>query len=98
MLAPGEGRRRRQNRRLARWPRWAHAWLDDRQRHAAALAEAGARAPIRPGERLLAVACGTVGDVVAASALTELRALTGLEDAAGSGLGGRLPGPFHHRS
>lgn len=215
MLAPGKGRRRRQNRRLARWPRWAHAWLDDRQRHAAALAEAGAQAPIRPGERLLAVACGTGGDVVAAtegglyhragqawarlgweqvdrvdwdeqrhilvltgltpavaartvlrlarewdlpamaaervgwakvfdqrislnrgagaravarrrpgeariawlvildhgldpgdpgvraaldSALTELRALTRLEDAAGSGLGGRSPGPFHHRS
>ncbi len=67
MLASGNRRRPRQNRRLARWPRWAQAWLDDRQRHAAAYAEARAQAPIGPGERLLAVARCAGGDVLAAT-------------------------------
>ena len=53
-----DGRRSPENHRLARGPRWAQAWREDRHQHAAARAEARAHAPLRPGERLLAVACG----------------------------------------
>jgi len=43
------------------------AWRDDREQHAAARAAVRAHAPIRPGERLLAVAWGAGGDVLAAT-------------------------------
>jgi hypothetical protein len=43
------------------------AWRDDRAQHAAARAAARAQAPLRPGERLLAVACGAGGDLLAAT-------------------------------
>jgi hypothetical protein len=43
------------------------AWREDRGQHAAARAAARAHAPLRPDERLLAVACGAGGDVLAAT-------------------------------
>jgi hypothetical protein len=63
----GNGRGPRQNRRLTRWPRWVQAWREDRKQHASARAEARALAPVRPGERLLAVACGVGGGLLAAT-------------------------------
>jgi hypothetical protein len=67
MLVRRNGHGPRQNRRLVPWPRWAQAWREDRAQHAAARAAARAHAPIRPGERLLAVASGTGGDLLAAT-------------------------------
>jgi len=43
------------------------AWRDDRERHSAARAEARAHAPALAGERLMAVARGTGGELVAAT-------------------------------
>jgi hypothetical protein len=67
MLVRRDGRNPRQNRRLARWPRWVQAWRDDRAQRATVRATARAHAPLRPGERLLAVACGAGGEVLAAT-------------------------------
>ncbi len=67
MLVRRDGHGPRQNRPRARWPRWVQAWREDRAQHAAARAAARAHAPIRPGERLLAVARGAGGDVLAAT-------------------------------
>jgi hypothetical protein len=61
------GRGPQRNRRLISWPRWVQAWREDHQQHAAARAEARAHAPIRPGERLLAVARGTGAELLAAT-------------------------------
>jgi len=61
------GRGPQRNRRYISWPRWVQAWPDDHERHAAARAEARAHAPVRPGERLLAVAPGTGGELLAAT-------------------------------
>src|SRR5262245_54232128 len=58
---------RRENRALAPWRRWVQAWREDHEQHAAARAGARAYAPLRPGERLLAVACGVGGDLLAAT-------------------------------
>ena len=60
----GEHGGRPGDRRLARWFR---AWREDRERHWSARAEARARAPVLPGERLLAVAHGAGGELVAAT-------------------------------
>lgn len=57
----------RRNHHLVPWPRWMQAWREDRERHATVRAAIRAHAPIRPGERLLAVACGAGGDVLAAT-------------------------------
>lgn len=57
----------RQNRWLVRWPRWAQAWREDRHQHAAARAGARTHAPLRLGERLLAVACGDRGELSVAT-------------------------------
>jgi hypothetical protein len=57
-------RGRRGSRRLRRRLK---AWQEDREQHAAARAEARAHAPLRPGERLLAVACGADGGLLAAT-------------------------------
>src|SRR5260370_7944992 len=57
----------RRNHRLVPWLRWMQAWREDRERHATVRAAIRAHAPIRPGERLLAVACGAGGDVLAAT-------------------------------
>ncbi len=67
MPVHGKGRGPRQNRRLVRRPRWAQGWREDREQHAAARSRARARAPVRAGERLLAVACAAGGDLVAAT-------------------------------
>jgi len=67
MLVRGNGRRRRENRRLVPWRRWVQAWREDREQHSAARAEARAHAPLWPGEHLLAVACGAGGELVAAT-------------------------------
>jgi len=67
MLVRRNGHGPRQNLRLVRWPRWAQAWREDREQHAAARAEARAHAPIRPGERLLAVTRGADGGSLAAT-------------------------------
>jgi len=67
MLAHGNGHGPRHSARLTRWRRWVHMWREDHRRHAAARAEARAHAPIRPGERLLAVACGDVDGLLAAT-------------------------------
>jgi hypothetical protein len=61
------GRGPQRNRRLISWPRWVQAWREDHERHAAARAEARAHAPVRPGERLLAVARDTGGELLAAT-------------------------------
>jgi hypothetical protein len=61
------GRGPQRNRRLISWPRWVQAWREDHQQHAAARAGARARAPVRPGERLLAVARGTGAELLAAT-------------------------------
>ena len=57
-------RGRRGNRRLRQWLK---AWQEDREQHAAARARARAHAPLRPGERLLAVACSAGGGLLAAT-------------------------------
>jgi len=57
-------RERRGNRRLRQWLK---AWQEEREQHAAARAGARAYAPLRPGERLLAVACGVGGGLLAAT-------------------------------
>ena len=65
MLVRRNGRGRRDNRTLAAWRRWLQTWREDHDQHAAARARA--RAPLRPGERLLAVACSAGGELVAAT-------------------------------
>ena len=67
MLVRGNGRGPRANRRLIPWPRWVQAWQEDREQHGAARAAAQAHAPLRPGERLLAVARGAGGELLAAT-------------------------------
>ena len=67
MLVRRNGHGPRQNLRLVRWPRWAPAWQEDHEQHAAARAEAQVHAPIRPGERLLAVTRGADGGSLAAT-------------------------------
>jgi hypothetical protein len=67
MLVHRNGRGPHRNRRHISWPRWAQAWREDHERHAAARAEARAHAPARPGERLLAAARGTGGELLAAT-------------------------------
>jgi hypothetical protein len=62
-----DGRSSQGSQRLVRWPRWVQAWREDRHQHAAARAEARAHAPVRPGERLLAVARGAGGELLAAT-------------------------------
>ena len=57
-------RGKRGHRRLSRWLK---AWQEDRGQRAAARTRARARAPLQPGERLLAVACGAGGDLLAAT-------------------------------
>jgi hypothetical protein len=65
MLARGHDQGQR--RPLVRWPRWARAWREDLAQHAAARAEARSHAPLRPGERLLAVARAAGGQLLAAT-------------------------------
>ena len=65
MLVRRNGRGRRDNRTLAPWRRWLQTWREDHDQHAAARARA--RAPLRPGERLLAVACSAGCELVAAT-------------------------------
>ena len=65
MLVRRNGRGRRDNRTLAPWRRWLQTWREDHDQHAAARARA--RATLRPGERLLAVACSAGGELVAAT-------------------------------
>lgn len=67
MLVRGNGHRRRVNRALAPWRRWVQTWREDHEQHAAARARARAHAPLRPGERLLAVACSVSGELLAAT-------------------------------
>src|SRR6516164_2584332 len=67
MLERRNGRGPRANRRLIPWPRWVQAWQEDREQHGAARAAAQAHAPLRPGERLLAVARGAGGELLAAT-------------------------------
>jgi len=67
MLVRRSGRGPQPNRRLISWPRWVQAWREDRHQHAAARAEARAHAPLRRGERLLAVARGAGGGLLAAT-------------------------------
>src|SRR5262249_61455710 len=55
------------DRRLVPWRGWVQAWREDREQHSAARAEARAHAPRRPGEPLLAVACGAGGELLAAT-------------------------------
>ena len=69
MLAHRNGRDPRQTRRRTRSLRWAQSWREDHQQHAAARAWTRAHAPTRPGERLLAVACGASGELLAATDL-----------------------------
>src|SRR5262249_39977947 len=67
------GRGPRQARRPTRWQRWAQAWREDHQQRAGARAEARAHAPIRSGERLLALARGTPRGPLAAADLALCR-------------------------
>ena len=67
MLVGRNGRGPQPNRRLISWPRWVQAWREDRRQHAGARTEARAHAPVRRGERLLAVACATGGQSLAAT-------------------------------
>ena len=46
---------------------WLNAWRDDRKRHSAARAQARVHVPVQPGERLMAVARGTGGELAAAT-------------------------------
>src|SRR5216683_473916 len=83
------GRGPRQNRPLVRWPRWVQAWREDHEQHA------GARVIARrlPGEAgvtwlvILDRGLDPADPGIRAeleSALTELRAVTGVEGSAGS--------------
>jgi hypothetical protein len=67
MLVRRNGHRRRENGRLVPWRRWMQAWREDHKQHSAARAGARAHAPLRPGEHLLAVACGAGGELLAAT-------------------------------
>ena len=67
MLVRRNGRGPQRNRRLIPWPRWVQAWREDHEQHAAARAGARAYAPLRRGERLLAVARGAGGELLAAT-------------------------------
>jgi hypothetical protein len=67
MLVRRNGRGPQRNRRLIPRLRWVQAWREDHEQRSAARAGARARAPIRPGERLLAVACGVGGGLLAAT-------------------------------
>ena len=67
MLVHRNGRGPQRNRRLIPWPRWVQAWREDHEQHAAARAGARAYAPLRRGERLLAVARGVGGELLAAT-------------------------------
>lgn len=67
MLVRRKGHSRRLVRCLALWRRWVRAWRQDHEQHAAARAGARARAPLRPGEHLLEVACGVGGELLAAT-------------------------------
>jgi hypothetical protein len=67
MLVRRNGRGPQRDRWLISWPRWVQAWREDREQHAAARAEARAHAPVRPGERLLAVARGAGGELSVAT-------------------------------
>src|SRR5215471_10028059 len=67
MLVRGNGHRRRVNRALAPWRRWVQTWREDHEQHAAARARARAHAPLRPGERLLAVACSDGSELLVAT-------------------------------
>ena len=69
MLAHRNGRDPRQTRGRTRSLRWTQSWREDHQQHAAARAWARAHAPTRPGERLLAVAYGAGGELLAATDL-----------------------------
>jgi hypothetical protein len=64
MPVDGQVRERGGDRRLRRWLK---AWQEDRAQHAAARAEARAQVLTRPGERLLAVACGAGSELLAAT-------------------------------
>jgi hypothetical protein len=64
MPGPKEQRRPPGDRRVARWLK---TWQQDHRRRLAARAEARAHAPLRPGERLLAVARGAEGGLVVAT-------------------------------
>jgi hypothetical protein len=61
-LKNGPGRREE-----AALPRWVTAWQQDHRRRLAARAEARADAPLKPGERLLAVARGVGGGLAVAT-------------------------------
>jgi len=67
MLVRGNGQSRRENRALAPWRRWVQTWREDHEQHAAARARARAHAPLRPGERLLAVACSAGSELLVAT-------------------------------
>ena len=67
MLVHRNGRGPQRNRRLIPWPRWVQAWREDHEQHSAARTGARAHAPLRQGERLLAVACGAGGELLAAT-------------------------------
>jgi len=67
MLMRRNGRGPQRNQRLVPWPRWVQAWREDHEQHAAARAGARAYAPLRRGERLLAVARGVGGELLAAT-------------------------------
>ena len=67
MLVRRNGHGPQRNRRLISRPQWVQAWREDHEQHAAARAEARAYAPVRPGERLLAVARGADGELSVAT-------------------------------
>ena len=67
MLVRGNGRGPQRNRRLVPWPRWVQAWREDHEQHAAARTGARAYAPLRRGERVLAVARGVGGELLVAT-------------------------------
>jgi hypothetical protein len=67
MLVRRNGRSPQRNRQLIPRPRWVQAWREDHEQHAAARTAARAQAPLRRGERLLAVACGAGGELLAAT-------------------------------
>ena len=67
MLVRRNGRGPQRNRRLIPWARWVQACRADHEEHAAARAETRAHAPLRRGERLLAVARGADGGLLAAT-------------------------------
>lgn len=57
----------RGHRWIVTWRRWVRAWREDSEQHFAARAEVREHAPILPSERLLAVARGTGGELMAAT-------------------------------